>query len=278
MERETHHSATPDGLERRALDARMALARDAGQAAARLILTYYRSDSLAIEKKGDGSPVTEADRRAEDLLRSAILAEFPEDTVLGEEAGESGSLDERGYRWILDPIDGTESFSRGVPLFGTLIGIELRGIAVGGVIVLPALHEMLFASRNQGTWLVRGDGAPERANVSSTPSLSRSMVLSTSGAGWESVGQRAAQIEIEKRAAKSRGWGDCYGYVLVATGRAEAMLDPLMHLWDNAALQPVIEEAGGVFTDWDGVPTIFSPNAMATNGRIHDEILALLRS
>lgn len=278
MDRKAFRSASPAGLERDALDVRMDLARRLGGDAAKLILTFYRSSGLAVEKKDDGSPVTEADRRTEEILRAKILEQFPEDTVLGEELGESGSLDDRGYRWILDPIDGTESFSRGVPLFGTLIGIERQGTAVGGVIVLPALGELLFAARDQGTWLVRGDVSPQRVRVSEVPALSDSMVLSTTGAGWEQVGQRSAQIEIEKRAAKSRGWGDCYGYVLVATGRAEAMLDPLMHVWDNAAIQPVIEEAGGIFTDWDGVPTIFSPNAIATNGWIHEEMLRLLRS
>jgi len=257
------------------LSARLTLALSAAREAGELTLRYYRQSGLAVEKKADLSPVTVADRQAELLLRERIAAAFPQDAILGEEFPEKPG--ESGFRWILDPIDGTKSFVHGVPLYGTLVGVEFEKRSVVGVIGLPAMNELVYAAVGQGAWLVRGDGAPERAQVSKTAKLSEGMFCTTSVSTFEKRGRREAYERLRAASGLSRGWGDCYGYALVATGRCEAMVDPMMNVWDTAALQPILEEAGGTFTDWQGNPTIYAPEAVATNGLVQAEVLALLK-
>ncbi|MBM4000321.1 MAG: histidinol-phosphatase [Planctomycetes bacterium] len=243
--------------------------------AGRVTMGYFRRADVRVETKSDASPVTIADRESECRLRDRIGAEFPDDGVLGEEFGETRGSS--GFRWIVDPIDGTKSFIFGVPLFGVLIGVERAGRSVAGVIHIPALGETVYAEQGGGCWY-RGVGeAPVPARVSATRRLSDGLFVTSQVDSFARRGAASAFDALQSRAAVTRTWGDAYGYSLVATGRAAAMVDPLMHIWDAAALQPVIEEAGGRFTDWQGRPSIDSGEAIGSNGLVHDEVLAVTR-
>jgi histidinol phosphatase-like enzyme (inositol monophosphatase family) len=254
---------------------RLELAVTAGKEAGRLTLRYFQHDNFQVERKSDASPVTIADRSAEQLLRDRIAAGFASDGILGEEFGVVKGTS--GFTWILDPIDGTKSFISGVPLYGTMVGIEHDGVALAGLIYIPGLNEGVYASAGQGTWHFRGDDTPIRCRVSPKKSLADGLFLTSQADSFAKRGAAAAYEALEKTAYITRTWGDCYGYLLVATGRAELMVDPIMNVWDAAAVQPIIEEAGGQFTDWQGTATIHSGEAIATNGLIHAEILAITR-
>jgi histidinol-phosphatase len=242
--------------------------------AGRHTLNYFQRADLAVELKSDSSPVTIADREAEQHLRQRIAERFADDAILGEEFGEQNGT--TGYRWILDPIDGTKSFVHGVPLYGTLVAIEYGGRSVVGVIYIPALDEGVHAMTGGGCWHHRGGGDPTRAHVNTTARLADSLVLS-SEVRYPTPGRQQALLALAQGARINRTWGDCYGYLLVATGRAEVMLDPIMGLWDIAPMQPILEEAGGTLTDWHGKPTIYSAEGIATNGRVLEEVLAICK-
>jgi histidinol-phosphatase len=246
------------------LEFSVALSRGAGD----ITLKYFKK-SPETSKKADGSFVTVADREAEAFLRERILNRFPEDSVLGEEEGESKG--ESGRRWIVDPIDGTFSFVHGVPFYGVLIGVEIDGQPTVGIINIPALNEIVYAAIGVGCFW---NGKPAR--VSPTRSLEEGLLLCTDFTACRTYGFGSAAQELQGRAKASRTWGDCYGYVLVATGRAEVMLDPVMNVWDCAALLPVLEEAGGTFTDWRGERTVTGGNAIATNGLLFDEVMSVV--
>jgi histidinol phosphatase-like enzyme (inositol monophosphatase family) len=255
---------------------RLLLALQAAREAGQITLDYFRREDLAVQLKADDSPVTIADRRAEEHLRDRIAGAFAGDAIVGEEMA-----DRRGtspFRWILDPIDGTKSFIHGIPLYGTLIGVEHDSDSVLGVIHIPALDECVYAARGQGAWYVAGGRSPCRARVSSRPTLADSLFLTSEVRSFDRIGRRDAYDRLQSAARLSRTWGDCYGYLMVATGRADVMVDPLLEIWDMAALAPVIDEAGGTFTDWQGRRTIYSGNGVATNGLVHDEVLAITRT
>jgi len=252
---------------------RLALARAAGLEAGRLTLRYFQTNDFQTERKSDNSPVTIADRSAEQHLRERIAAAFPADGILGEELGTTDGTS--GFRWILDPIDGTKSFIHGVPLYGTLVAVEHEGRAVVGLVFMPALDEGAFASAGQGTWYFRGNSAPQRASVSTRPRLADGLFVTSQVDTYTKRGAAGAFDALQKAAYITRTWGDCYGYLLVATGRAELMVDPILNVWDAAAVQPIIEEAGGTFTDWHGTATIHAGEAIATNGRVLKEVLAI---
>lgn len=254
---------------------RLEFALDAAREASRFILGYYQDTALAVERKRDASPVTEADRGAERLLREAIAREFPGDAVLGEEYGESPGTS--GYKWILDPVDGTKSFIHGVPLFGTLIGIEHQGTCVVGVCRFPALDEVVYAATGQGAWWQIGSGAPQPARVSTVEKLDEALFCITTITGWDKIGRRETFQRICGATGLVRGWGDCYGHALVATGRADVMIDPAMNPWDAAALLPILQEAGGAFVDWQGQSSIYSGNGVSVNAALKGPILDLLR-
>jgi len=257
-------------------NSRLALAIEVAREAGRITLEYFRRADLEVERKADDSPVTLADRRAEEHLRRRIVAAFPADGILGEEfADRPGSS---AFRWILDPIDGTKSFIRGVPLFGTLVGIEHEGESILGVIHIPALDECVYAATGWGAWYVHGGRPPQPAKVSSRRPLSQGLFLTSDTTGFDQIGRSDAYDRLAAAAGLSRTWGDCYGYLLVATGRAEVMVDPVANVWDLAAVLPVIEEAGGTFTDWQGCRTIHSGQGIATNGQVHDEVLEIARA
>ncbi len=252
---------------------RLDLALSAGQEAAAITLRYFRQDNYQVEIKADASPVTVADREAEQHLRRRIAASFPDDAILGEEFDSVDGTS--GFRWILDPIDGTKSFVAGVPFYGTMIGVEHAGRSVIGVVLLPGLDEYVYAARGQGAWAVRGQHSPKRIHVSDCRQMSQALFLTTAVKDFGKLGRREAYDALDAATWISRTWGDCYGYLLVAMGRAEVMVDPAMNVWDAAALQPILEEAGGTFTNWLGEPTIHGREGVATNGHLLDEVVAI---
>jgi len=250
---------------RELLDFAVVLGRGAGD----ITLQYFRKKPET-STKADGSYVTIADRQAEAYLRKQIAERFPDDGFLGEEEGESSSRS--GRRWIVDPIDGTFAFVHGVPFYGVLIALEVAEELIIGVVNIPALRELVSAAKGLGCFL---NGEPAR--VSTTEELKDALLLSTDFSACARYGFGPAAELLQSQAKTSRTWGDCYGYVLVATGRADVMLDPVMNLWDCAALLPIVQEAGGTFTDWRGVTTASGGNAIATNGVLFDEVLGLVR-
>ncbi len=240
------------------------LARLTGDAAAR----HFRT-SLRVETKGDGSPVTIADREAEQVARAWIEARFPGDGVLGEEFGASRS--DAGRRWIIDPIDGTKSFVRGVPMWGTLIAVCEGTEVLAGAAYYPATAELLCAAPGAGCWW-----NDARCAVSAVDVLHDATVLTTDTRFTDQLSRREGWEALAAQAFVARSWGDAYGYLLVATGRAEVMVDPVMNPWDAAPFVPIITEAGGVFTDWGGHRTAFGGNAVATNAALAAHARAVL--
>ena len=255
------------------MSARLRLALEASREAGKITLKYFQQDNLAVDRKADDSPVTIADRQAEEHLRRRIAEAFPDDGILGEELPERPGTS--GLRWILDPIDGTKAFIHGVPLYGTLVGLEHQGRSVLGVILIPALDECIYAEAGQGAWYVRGQEPPCRARVLSGGALAEGLFLTSEVRSFEQIGRRDVYDRLQSVARVTRTWGDCYGYLLVATGRATLMVDPIMNVWDAAALQPVLEEAGGVFTDWQGRPTIHSGQGIACSPSLLAEVMAI---
>ena len=255
---------------------RLALAVEAAKEAGRITLEYFRRDDLNVELKCDDTPVTAADRRVEEHLRRRIAAAFPNDGILGEELAEQPGAS--GFRWILDPIDGTKSFIHGVPLYSTLIGVECEGQSVLGVIRIPATDECVYAARGLGAWYVRADQPPRPTRVSVQRSLANSLFLTSEVLSFDKSGRRAAFDRLQTAARLTRTWGDGYGYMMVATGRADLMVDPMMALWDAAAMPPILEEAGGTFTDWRGTPGYQAGEGVASNGLLLQEVLPLLHS
>lgn len=257
---------------------RLDLALEAAGAAEKIILHYYQSSALAVERKADSSPVTVADREAELKIRELIARDFPADGVLGEEYGETSGTS--GFRWILDPVDGTKSFIHGVPLFGTLIGVEYIDPAgpprpVAGVCHFPGLSETAWGAEGLGAWWRKGTAEPQRARVSTEGDIGKSLICFTTVSGFQRIGRADAFAELTRRAGLTRGWGDCYGHYLVAVGRAEAMVDPLMNPWDAAALVAIIQEAGGSFMDWQGQASIYTGNGISVNAALREEILQI---
>jgi histidinol phosphatase-like enzyme (inositol monophosphatase family) len=244
-------------------------AAEVAKLAGAVALRHFRSAALGVETKGDGSPVTVADRAAETAAREWIERRFPRDGILGEEFGLARG--EARRRWVLDPIDGTKTFVRGVPLWGTLVAVVEGERVLAGAAAFPAVDELVAAAPGQGCWW---NGA--RCRVSDVASLDRALILTTDPKFVHRPERRPAWQALEERAGLSRSWADCYGYLLVATGRAEAMTDAVVGDWDTAALQPIVEEAGGVFTDWDGRRTAFGGSAVATNAALADEVRAAL--
>lgn len=258
------------------LSSRLEFARSAALDAGELILGYYQNADLAVELKGDRSPVTAADRGAEELIRKRIAETFPDDGVLGEEFDDTPS--QNGYRWVLDPIDGTKSFVHGVPLFGTLIGLEKDDEVVVGVCRFPALQEVVYAAKGRGTWWQIGEEAPRRTRVTEVDRIEDALFCFTEVEGWNTIGRFDALQTLSDRVRITRGWGDCYGHAMVATGRAEFIVDPLMSAWDAAALIPILQEAGGHFIDWQGNATMHGGNGISVNGTLKDEVLGILGS
>ena len=242
------------------------VAMDAAYLCGKRTLAYFNT-GVQPDMKDDATPVTIADREGERVLRERIFASFPDHSILGEEEGETTG--DAAYRWILDPIDGTKAFVAGVPLYGVLIGVEVHGVPSVGVIYLPPLGDMVAAATGLGcTW----NGRPCRA--SSTDKLSDALLVSSSLMRCQA--RSDAYERLQKQTRLQRTWGDAFGYALVATGRAEIMLDPAMKPWDCAPMMAIMKEAGGRFSDWRGKETIHGPDAFACNGPLYDQVLEIL--
>lgn len=247
------------------------VARRAGKVA----LSHFRS-RLSVEVKHDGSPVTIADRSAEESAREWIMTRFPEDGIHGEEFGVHHAHAPR--RWIVDPIDGTKSFVHGVPLWGTLVAVAEGSTVLAGAIYCAAIDELVSAAPGHGCWW---NGS--RCRVSLEPELARATVLTTDDRFPGRDARRARWQRLASHAGVARTWGDCYGYLLVATGRAHAMVDDRMHAWDVAPLIPIITEAGGSITDWRGgaieLPGemgAYEGDSIATSGLLAGEVREML--
>jgi histidinol-phosphatase len=247
---------------------RYEVAIDAAHRAGQHALRYFDT-SLSIESKADASPVTIADREAEDLLRKMLSAAFPQDGFLGEEYGETPGTS--GYRWVLDPIDGTRSFVRGIPLWGTLVGLEYGDEQIAGIAEAPALGQSWRALRGDGAY--RGD---RRLHVSSGKVLADAVVFYSGLMWFKKAGVHEHFADLANATFLQRGFGDFYGFVLVAQGSGEMMVEHGVHAWDVAALKPIIEEAGGRYSNWDGGTSIHRPDVVVSNGLLHDAALAAL--
>ncbi len=238
--------------------------------AGRLTLGYFGTHGAHPEFKADDTPVTVADREAERLIRGRIGARYPKHAILGEEYGEAEGSDP-GHLWVVDPIDGTKAFVRGVPLYGVLIGLEIEGVCEVGAAYFPAIDEMICAATGEGCYR---NG--RRTSVSTTGRLAQGLACYTDAASFEEHGRREAWWRVVSAAGENRGWSDSYGHALIATGRAELMLDPIMDPWDCGPFPPILREAGGYFGDWSGNETIYANEAMSTTQTLLPEVLGLI--
>jgi histidinol-phosphatase len=262
--------------ERLPLEALRGFALDLADVADAITLDRF-GGQVASQRKADGSPVTEADRAVEGALRERIAAAHPDHAILGEEMGgeeQGGVLDPGTPTWVIDPIDATKNFMRGVPVYATLIAVCLGGHAIVGVASAPALGERFDAARGHGA---RRNGEPTR--VSAIADLADSHVLH-GGLGWfrEEPGSWELLGRIADRAWRTRGFGDFWMHLLVAGGSAEVAFERDLSVWDVAALECIVTEAGGRFTAWDGGSALTSGDVVASNGHVHDDVLALLAS
>ncbi len=258
---------------------RFELAKAIAIEAGKSTLDFFQQDNFEVIKKQDGSPLTLADQTAEKLLRAEIEKHFPDDGIVGEEFGVKESNSK--CRWILDPIDGTKSFITGVPLYGTMVGVEVDGEATIGVCFFPGLDEGIFACTGGGAFAFQGSLEQcAEAKVSSKSDLSDCVMVTSNSATFaqREKDDSAVWSRLDEAVYFSRTWGDAYGYMLVATGRVEIMIDPILSIWDTAAVKPIIEEAGGKFTDWSGNVRIDAGEAVGTNSNIHAEVLRLINS
>jgi histidinol-phosphatase len=233
-----------------------------------ITMRHFLDVDLAVETKPDATPVTVADRGVETALRAALATERPADAFIGEEYGQTGAADRC---WIVDPVDGTKSFIRGVPVWATLIALQDKGFGTVGVVSAPALHRRWWASAGDGAY---ADG--RRIQVSRIASLADASLSYSSLTGWDDGGRLAGFLELSRSVWRSRGLGDFWSYVLVAEGAVDVAAEPEVSLWDLAALQVIVEEAGGRFTDLAGVPTADGGSAVASNGLLHERVLSLL--
>lgn len=245
-------------------------ALDAAHQAGRISLGYFQT-GIVPDRKSDQSPVTIADQKAEQKLRELITKHWPDHGIIGEEFGIHNGKGE--FTWTVDPIDGTKSFVQGVPLYAVLISLTDGKRPLVGVAHFPALNETVYATQGGGCyWNSR------RAHVSQVNQLESAVLLASDiGSFKKDEGKRAAWERLIDTTYFQRTWGDAYGYALVATGRAEVMLDPWMAVWDCGPLQVIMEEAGGTFTDWQGTPTIYAGESIATNGALYDDVMRLVK-
>jgi histidinol-phosphatase len=246
----------------------LATALRAADAADAVTLPLFRSADLRVDTKADDSPVTEADRLAEQAIRAVIAAAAPGDAILGEEYGNQPGGDRR---WIIDPIDATVNFVRGVPVWGSLIALEEAGRIVCGVVSAPALSKRWWAQRDGGAWV---DGS--RIRVSTVADLGRAHLSVNSLDGLDD-GALARVVTLSRLCSRTRGFGDFWSFMLLAEGTIDIAIEPVAAVWDLAPLQVIVEEAGGTFSGLDGTPGNDRGDAVATNGLLHDEVLAALR-
>ena len=233
-----------------------------------VIMPYYNKRSYTVDTKLDNSVVTEADRNCEAELRELIKKTYPTHGIIGEEHGNEN--EDAEYVWVLDPIDGTISFIAGVPLFGVLISLLHKGNPIWGSIYQPVTKELCIGN-NEKCFL-----NDTRVTVDESTTLENSLLLTTSVKNIEKYQNYENYKKLRRLASKQRGWGDCYGYLMVATGRANIMLDPILNFWDIAALVPIIRGAGGAISSWSGKDPLKELNCIATNKLIHKEVIEIL--
>ena len=253
----------------------LALALELADCADEITTDRFGAADLVIETKPDMTPVTEADTAVERAVRDRLAAQRPGDVVVGEEYGTTSNGSAR--RWIVDPIDGTKSYVRGVPVWATLLALEVAGELTVGVVSAPALGRRWWASRRSGAFVRSGDRAGAQAlRVSDVQALSDAQLCFGGLEEWDEVGRAESLLELGRGCWRARGFGDFWGYMLVAEGGAEIMLDPIVSVWDLAAPLVIVEEAGGRFTDFGGARTAEGGDALATNGHVHEDALDIV--
>jgi histidinol-phosphatase len=234
----------------------------------------FRALDLRVETKPDLTPVTDADHAVEDSLRNVLRRSRPRDAVLGEEGGRTGT----GARcWVIDPIDATKNYVRGVPVWASLIGLMDGDEVVVGVVSAPALGRRWWAAAGGGSWTGRSLTKASRCQVSAVTKLSDASFSYSSLGGWEDQGRLPGFLELTRSVWRTRAYGDFWSHMLVAEGAVDVSAEPEVSLWDLAALQVIITEAGGRFTDLSGRATPEGGSVVCTNGTLHDEVLDLLR-
>ena len=253
----------------------LALALELAESADAITMERFEAADLSVETKPDMTPVSEADLAVEKLLREQLADARPSDELLGEEFG--GEAIKEGRQWIIDPIDGTKNFVRGVPVWATLIALLEDGKPVVGVVSAPALGRRWWASADAGAWRTVFGGSPSRLNVSAVSKLSDASVSFSSLSGWHERDLRENFISLTDQTWRLRGYGDFYSYCLVAEGAVDIAAEPEVSLWDLAALSVIVEEAGGKFTSITGEPGPHGGDAVASNGILHEETLRIIR-
>ncbi|MBN8882867.1 MAG: histidinol phosphatase [Salana multivorans] len=256
------------------LPADLALALEVADALDALTTERFGAVDLVVTAKPDATPVSDADTAAETLAREIIARARPGDALLGEEY--CGEVARTGRQWVIDPIDGTKNFVRGVPVWASLVALVEDGEPVVGVASAPALGRRWYAATGHGAWELVGDGAPRRLAVSGVGALTDASVSYASLEGWREIGRYEAFLALLSSAWRTRGYGDFWSYVLLAEGAVDVAAEPELALHDMAALVPIVREAGGRFTSVDGVEGPWGGNALATNGLLHDAALAAL--
>jgi histidinol-phosphatase len=265
---------TQDSVAQDAIRADLALALDLAARADAVTMDRFGALDLRIETKPDLTPVTDADRSTEIELRDALAQLRPDDEIFGEEFGGTASFE--GRQWVLDPIDGTKNFVRNVPAWATLIALYDQDEPLAGVVSAPALGRRWWAARGAGAWAKTFDQAPRPIHVSKVARLSDASLSYASLSGWFERDLGEAFIALTQQAWRTRAYGDFWSYMLLAEGAVDLAAEPELAVWDMAALVPIVVEAGGRFTGLDGVPGPFQGNAAASNGQLHDELLAAL--
>ncbi len=254
----------------------LALALELADLADAITIPRFRAADLVVETKPDLTPVSEADTAVERAIRARLADVRPGDAVVGEEYGESGDSD-GGRRWIIDPIDGTKNYVRGIPVWGTLVALHEGDQATIGVVSAPALGRRWWASAGAGAFGADGlSERPRRLRVSAVQALADAQLCISGFDGWEEHGRLDALVELARQCWRTRGFGDFWTYMMIAEGVAEIGCEPIVSLWDLAAPQVIVEEAGGTFTDLAGVRTAAGGDALATNGLLHEQALALV--
>ncbi len=251
----------------------LALAHELADTADVITLARFRAQDLRVDSKPDLTPVTDADRSVEQALRALVASRCPHDAVLGEEYGEEGA---GSRRWVIDPIDGTKNFVRGVPVWATLLALQVDGVVTAGVVSAPALGRRWWAARGLGAYAGPSQRAAQRIRVSAVTDLSDAQLSYSSLTGWDEQGRLEGLLGLSRKAWRTRAFGDFWSHVLVAEGAVDASFEPDVSLWDLAALQVVVEEAGGRFTDLGGAARPDGGSVVCSNGLLHEEVLAAL--
>ncbi|MCD2143654.1 histidinol-phosphatase [Gordonia paraffinivorans] len=268
-------ASTPDDRARQALEDDLELALSLAESADALTTERFGAVDLRVDSKPDLTPVSDADLACERMIRDRLAARRPDDTVLGEEFGGDATLS--GRQWVVDPIDGTKNFVRGVPVWATLIALLVDGAPTVGVVSAPALRRRWWAAAGLGAHTHFDDEDAREISVSGVADLASSSLAFSSLSGWKDRGIREQFVDLTDRVWRVRGYGDFFNYCLVAEGAVDVAAEPEVSLWDLAALDVLVREAGGRFTALDGTPGPGGGSAVATNGLLHDEVLAALR-